>query len=280
MLALFQSVGAGHFVLTWRNMDGKVVQLRKFWQPFYIDRMAPELLAKAARNRLNLFLRPYSDSSSLIQLDDLTDARAAELSPLCFLTLKTSPAKSQAWIAIAATGDGGEDKDFRRRVKKAAQSDPMASGSVRWAGGRNFKPAYNPEKTGETDFPLVTITHAAPGRITTRETLEGQGLVAPAAPVPLMLPARAAGPKGWPDYAKALAGAPLRMDGKARDRSLADFVWCKIAMERFGHGEHETADRLMEVSAKAKEKGRGYADETALAAAQALTRNRAGQCSR
>ena len=144
MLELFTSIGAERFTLTWRNIAGNVVRLRKFWTPRYTHRMLPELLAEAGRDHYNLFIRPYCRSTSLIQLDDLTDERAAQLALLCFLTLKTSPAKSQAWIALSATGDANADREFRRRVKKAAKSDPMASGSVRVAGSRNFKPDYAP----------------------------------------------------------------------------------------------------------------------------------------
>ena len=244
----------------------------KFWTPPYIRRVLPELLSEAGRDHHNLFIRPYCRRTSLIQLDDLTDARAAELTPMCFLTLKTSATKSQAWIAIPASGDADGDKDLRRRVKKAAHSDPMASGSVRVAGSRNFKPAYAPERTGEKDFPVVTITHAASGRITTREILEGQGLLAPPpAGCSLMLP-RATGRRSdrWPDYQRCLDNAPLRMDGKARDRSLADVTWCKLAMELFRRSEEETAAELIRVSAKAQEKGEAYAKATARAAAQAL----------
>jgi hypothetical protein len=210
----------------------------KFWTPPYIRRVLPELLSEAGRDHHNLFIRPYCRRTSLIQIDDLTDARAAELTPMCFLTLKTSATKSQAWIAIPASGDADGDKGLRRRVKKAAHSDPMASGSVRVAGSRNFKPAYAPGRTGEKEFPVVTITHAAPGGITTRAMLEGQGLLAPLPPGPFMLP-RVIGRRSdrWPDYQRCLDHAPLRMDGKARDRSLADFFFCKLAMELFRRSE-------------------------------------------
>jgi len=278
MLEVFTSVGAERFTLTWRNMKGEVVRLRKFWTLRYIHQMLPELLSEAGRDHHNLFIRPYYRGTSLIQLDDLTDERAAELIPMCFLTLKTSAAKSQAWIAIPASGDAEGDKDVRRRVKKAVRSDPMASGSVRVAGSRNFKPDYAPGRTGEKEFPVVSITHAAPGRITTREALEGQGLLVPAPPGSSMLP-RASGRRSarWPDYQRCLDNAPLRMDGTARDRSLADFTWCKLAMELFRRSEEETAAELIRVSAKAQEKGEVYAKATAGAAARALARSERAQ---
>jgi hypothetical protein len=102
------------------------------WSVPYIHRMLPELLTEAERDRLNLSVRPYS-SASLIQLDDLPPEHAAELEAFSFMTLQTSTARAQAWISMPATGNPDDDRDFRRRVKKAARADPMASGSVRIA---------------------------------------------------------------------------------------------------------------------------------------------------
>jgi hypothetical protein len=51
--------------------------------------------------------------------------------------------------------------------------------------------------------------------------------------------ARAARGRYWPDYQQALRGAPLKGDG-TRDRSLADFMFCKWAAER-GWSIEETA---------------------------------------
>jgi hypothetical protein len=81
----------------------------------------------------------------------------------------------------------------------------------------------------------------------------------------------------WPDYQRSLRGAPLKSDGTP-DRSLADFMWCKWAIQR-GHSIEETADKLAEVSAKAQERirirgDRGYTLLTARNAAAAVERDR------
>jgi hypothetical protein len=52
-------------------------------------------------------------------------------------------------------------------------------------------------------------------------------------------------------------GAPKRKDGQ-RDRSRADFTFCKIALD-WGWGIEETAARLMQESDKAQENGEAYA---------------------
>jgi hypothetical protein len=266
MLVLFQSVGAERFVLTWRTMeDERIARVRKHWSTSYIHRMLPYLLTEAERDRLNLFIRPHSARTSLIQLDDLSQARAQQLIPVAFLTLQTSPAKAQAWIAIPAGQDADDDRDFRRRVKKAVRSDPMASGSVRIAGSLNFKPKYAP------DFPRVAITHGIPGLLASREALEARGLVA-AEPPPTVLLApvgRFRGRKAWPDYKQTLAGAPPNQTKSGPDRSLADFTWALTALS-WGWGPAEVTARLRQVSEKAAEQGERYAEMTAQQAARAL----------
>jgi hypothetical protein len=89
--------------------------------------------------------------------------------------------------------------------------------------------------------------------------------------------ARAARGRYWPDYQQALRGAPLKGDG-TRDRSLADFMFCKWAAERVWSIE-ETAAKLAEVSAKAQERiqlkaDAGYTLLTARNAAVAVERER------
>lgn len=265
MLDLFQSVSAEHFVLTWRTMDEQTACVRKHWSVPYIKRTLPGLLAEAERDRLNLFIRPYATSISLIQLDDLPPERAGELEAVSFVTLQTSPGKSQAWIAVPASDNPDDDRDFRRRVKKAARSDPMASGSVRLAGSLNFKPKYAP------DFPRVTVTHAAPGRIASKEALEARGLVATPEP-PAVFHAsqdRFRGRKAWPDYQQCLAGAPPNQSKSGPDRSLADFTWCLTALS-WGWEPAEVAIHLRQVSGKAAEQAERYAVSTTRQAARAL----------
>lgn len=267
MLELFQSVGAARFLLTWRGMGEQIARVRKHCSLFLIHRLLPELLAEAERDRLNLFVRPYSTRASLIQLDDLSETRARELTPIAFLTLTTSPRKAQAWIAVPAAGDPDDDRDFRRRVKKAAQSDPMASSSVRIAGSLNFKPKYTP------DFPRVTITHATPGLLTSREARKRKV----SSPPPLNHPPLCFSPlrgcfrgrKAWPDYQQTLAGAPPNQDKTGPDRSVADFTWRLTALS-WGWEPADVVIQLRQVSAKAATQRECYAVSTAQQAARAL----------
>lgn len=105
-------------------------------------------------------------------------------------------------------------------------TDANASGATRIAGSINFKRKYAP------NFPRVEILSQADG-ITERT------------PAPL---APTAPPQGlsrsgrWPDYQRALAGAPRKRDGSP-DRSKADYWWCRWAIER-GWSVDEVAERL------------------------------------
>jgi hypothetical protein len=167
-------------------------------------------------------------------------------------------------------------------VRRGAGADHSATGAVRIAGSKNFKQKYAPA------FPLIELVQVAAGRTVTTATLEKAGLlapwVAPAMPPPTSVPPsvfrqkpQASGPWYWPNYQQSLRGAPLKGDGTP-DRSLADFMWCKWAIQR-GHSIEATAEKLFEVSAKAQERrrlrgDRGYTLLTARNAAAAVARDR------
>jgi hypothetical protein len=156
-------------------------------------------------------------------------------------------------------------------LRKGTGADPTASGATRVAGSLNFKDKYAPE------FPRVAIRQANLGRVTEAAELERLGLVAAPEIVtepPRMSPARSR-PSGnnrkWPSYARCLDGAPLNSEETGPDTSRADFVWCMTAID-WGWSVQDTAARLMEESAKAKENGQGYANLTARNAALAVER--------
>ena len=230
--------------------------------------------------RGNLIVRPFSDTTAFIQLDDLTETKLDTVRPVAFLTVRTSPGNQQAWIAVPAFKSDQERKDFISRVKERATSDVSASGSVRLAGTSNFKPKYI------GNFPKVAVIDTAPGRITTPEALEVLGLVAPPKPYqpPTVVSFAASRKRGhlgkepeWPDYQRCLLGAPPASEGSGPSRSHADFFWCKMAAQR-GWSIEETAQKLLEVSEKAQERARcrdeGYALVTAQNAAAAAARGR------
>ena len=65
---------------------------------------------------------------------------------------------------------------------------------------------------------------------------------------------KTASPRKWPKYQDALGAAELK--GHAiSDRSMADFMWSKLAFDK-GWSIEEIAERLLEVSENAQEKAR------------------------
>jgi hypothetical protein len=129
----------------------------------------------------------------------------------------------------------------------------------------------------------VKIPHTNAGNVISLADLDKAGFVAaeepqqPPASVPRSnLPPRPATAKKWPSYQQSLDGAPRRGDG-SRDRSMADFMWSKWAVER-GWSIQDTAAKLLEVSEKAQENARrgdqGYTLLTARNAAAAVERER------
>lgn len=240
-----------------------------------LDKKTGDIVGQVRAGR-NLMVRPMSDTTAFIQLDDLIEAKLDRVRPVAFLTVRTSPGNCQAWLAVPSFASDQERKDFARRVKKQVSADSSATGSVRLAGTSNFKAKY------AGNFPKVAIIDAAPGRMTTPEVLESLGLVAPADPEPVVIPFKSSHrqsqlgmKRSWPDYERCVNAAPLAKDGDGPDRSKADYFWCKMAAQR-GWSIEETAEKLLEVSPKAQERARlhdeGYARVTAENAAVAAVR--------
>jgi RepB DNA-primase from phage plasmid len=278
MLEAFASVGAAAFDVTLLDIEGRE-------QGFQRNRSLDELrhsigrrLEAATGQQHSIVIRPRSTAALLIQLDDFTAEKAVPLAPHTFMTVCTSPNNFQVWLAVS---DGPKEteaaKQLRTRVRRGAGADQSATGAVRLVGSLNFKSRY------ATDFPVITLSQVSAGRMTTIEALDKANLIAPAPTTPPASvppqnpPARAARGRLWPDYQQALRGAPLKGDG-SHDRSLADFMFCKWAVQR-GWSIEETAEKLAEVSPKAQERMRvkadaGYTLLTARNAAAAVERDR------
>lgn len=189
MLDAFASVGARVFDLSITDINGNPVEgLQRTGESLaqLRRRIGQDLLA-AERNRHNVIIRPRSTTALLVQLDDFSPAKAAEIEPHAFLSICTSPGNGQVWLAIA---DGPKEsekeaaKNFRKRVRRGAGADKSATGATRISGSLNFKPHYAPE------FPLVTLTHTNRGKTITIAQLEQAELLAPAEePAPPLPPA-------------------------------------------------------------------------------------------
>ena len=283
MLDAFTSVGADRFHVTFTNIredetgffKNRTVPSMRYNLPAWVRRSArlrpitipatekePEQTILAGEN---LIVRPYTPPAVvLVQLDDLEQKQLERVRPTAFLTLQTSPGNYQAWLAVA-----GGDRDFTSRVKKGIGADLSASGSVRMAGTGNYKWRY------KADFPMVAIEEVHPGRIVTPAQLESMGLAAPAPPKQEQFASslRCSNDRprhlGWPSYERCMDEALAR----GRKRSSADFTFCCIAIDLFKRTPEETAEKLMELSTKARENGQDYAIGQAMRAAEKVALN-------
>ena len=290
MLSAFAGVGARVFDLSLTDLSGAPVKGLQC-PGISLEEICcsvERVLREAEHNQHNVIIRARSPTALLIQLDDFTAEKAAQIEPYAFMTVCTSPGNYQVWLAIS---DGPQESDretaklFRTWVRRGAEADHSATGAVRIAGSINFKQKYAPA------FPMIELARVDAGKTVTIAALEKAGLLISREAPPSLPPAtvppsvsrqkvQASGPWHWPDYQQSLRGAPLKGDGTP-DRSLADFMWCKWAIQR-GHGIKETAEKLAEVSAKAQERIRmrgdhGYTLLTARNAAAAVERDQERQ---
>lgn len=306
MLDVFASVGATAFDVSITDIDQNPVEglQRRRESIWTLRRRIARDLQDGASNQHSVIIRPRSTRALLVQLDDFTPEQAVKIERHSFMTITTSPGNCQVWIAVS---DGPKDPDesrpartdeekalrarqreaakvFRTRVRRGTGADHSATGATRIAGSINFKTKYAPE------FPVVSITSAHPGSMTTVAVLELAGLVAPreqTQPPPASVPRAKSsppgrvvtGPRNWPDWHDALrrqSPAYWKSDGTP-DRSLVDFMFAKWAIER-GNSIEATAERLGEVSPKAQEQIRsgdtGYTLLTARNAVKAVERDR------
>jgi hypothetical protein len=265
MVDLFASVGVERFELTHTNLDQELRGCRNGQTATGLKHSLPYLIPSSFRRLNNVILRPHnSKQSAYIQLDDLDAGKLERVKAAAFMVIETSPGNFQAWLAVKGAG-----KNEARRLRKGTGADPSASGATRVAGSANHKRKYAPK------FPIVRVTQAQAGRITTVHELDALGLLAPADP-PRPAPALSWSARAgkWPSYAKCLAHAPLagnasREEGNRKDISKADFTYALIALD-WGRTENSTVDRLMKLSDKAQENGLAYAQMTVRNAAAAI----------
>jgi hypothetical protein len=242
----------------------------------------PYLMANAPKRQNNIIIRPHDPQGvAVVPLDDLDSPKVSRLAPHSFMIIRTSPGKDgagnyQAWVAVKdAPADKEAGKDFERRLRKGAGADRTASGATRIAGSINFKLKY----ATLSAFSVIEITAAAAGRMVSVGELERAGLVAPREePRPaLQAYARPITPSGrpsrkkWPSYTFCLQHAPMANGEDRPDTSRADFTWCRTAIE-WGWSIQDTANRLMELSSKARQNGERYAMLTATNAAASVER--------
>ena len=195
---------------------------------------------------------PPESQVKLIQLDDFSHEKRAELEALAFIGYRTSEKKEQAFVAVRLPDSKNETE--RLRVRKSLieyfGADKNATGAGRFPGSKNTK--YNPA------FP-VSVTFSKPGRVIEYSQIEHLLLPAPAPIQPRSY--KPSSHRPFPDWETEAARQPTRV--------LADWHWTLKALDR-ERGIDETIDELLQVSTKAQKKGRKYAADTVKHAAAAM----------
>jgi len=270
MIEALRSVGVPAFNLTRTDINGHVAPegYRPGRSIEAMRLLLPAWIRLAWEFEQSLIVRAHKPAGGVIaQLDDLKVGQIDRVREMAFLTVETSRGNFQVWIAI----EGG-DEAFVKRLIKGIGSDPRANCSGRVAGSPNVKLKYAP------DFPMVRIVGLQPGRTVTPAELESLGLITAPAAARALVPVHFRGSdvsRGWPDYDQCLRGAPPRADGLP-DRSRADYLWCKWAIER-GQSMDAVQVRLPEVSEKARHESRhgnrNYVQRTVNAATKAAVRS-------
>src|SRR5262249_20761703 len=217
------------------------------------------LIGDAERGGVSLIPRARGP---VLQLDDCDINTAILLDPFAFLTVETSRANYQCWLAF---NDNADKDAVRNRLFKGLRDllpgskvNHGAGGATRWPGSINFKP--------ERDGFRVRVHSANPGRIMTPSELEEAGLLADPPPE-TELQAIPDSPRGnwWPDWKRCLADkeAQAKNENIKREshRSEADAAFACLSL-RYGHSEQAIAAKLLEVSERAKQSGPDYAERT------------------
>jgi hypothetical protein len=276
MLDLYASAGATRLDVTWTTdwqhegdaswaaIKKKKLRFRRGVSLHDFAEALPRILDAAERRRHNVIIRPDGDDRTFIQLDDLTADKLPRIAPPVLLILQTSPASFQAWLAL----QGGEDREFTRRLKDGTGADVNATGATRIAGSLNFKPEHAP------DFPSVAIHVGQPGRMTSAAELEQLGLVAAKRPEPP--PYRPPAPlyrSKMPSYAICLDRAPLAPSGDGPDRSKADLSFAMTAFQ-WGNDPRDIERALMdEPESKSHQRGEKFAQELVRTAVRFVREN-------
>jgi hypothetical protein len=204
-----------------------------------------ELIGDAERGGVSLVARVRGP---VLQIDDCNAEVALLLEPFSFFVEETSANSFQVWLAFRDEWDKAEvaARLFVRLRELKLEGNPGAGGATRWPGSVNAKPSRNGWR--------VRVDSVNPSRFVTPSELEDVGLLGdPPSPVELDWQPDGA-PRAWPDYDRCLKD-------KDGDRSKADAQFVFFALTR-NRTPEEIAEKLVEVSTKAKEKGEKYINRT------------------
>jgi hypothetical protein len=253
MVVAFESAGARSFDVTITDEQKQCQEFISGMDAEHLKAILPDLLTRTEQRHLNLIVRPRSIGAQLLQLDDLNQRDVERLAGYAFLTLETSPASYQAWLAIDS-----QDTTMKQRLRKQIEFDAGANGAVRVAGSLNVKPHH---RRADGTYPRVRLVEVEPGLLSVPAELERAGLLAPPETPPCVSHLSPLGelkiPASLPDYDMSIA--PASQTGQP-DRSRYDISWTMKALRR-GCDPHDVLNGLRVNSPKAAARSK-YAEKT------------------
>lgn len=261
MLSAFMSVGISNFGVTRKNVIGEVVSYRKIDANRLLGRLS-KMLEDAERECHSVIVRPFykcETSLTIVQADDLDEARKERITPFAFCVTETSPANFQAFLCVLPGDDYRHGLSWiRRHVNAALDADSGATCAARLAGTLNTKQVHC---RSDGSYPRVRLIHVKAARVVKTVELREAGLFVDVQPSPKRMPyipapndGRFTRARRLPSYEKALASVQLKDDGKP-DRSAADLLFAVTCL-RWSPSipKEEIASLLMRHSEKAQER--------------------------
>jgi len=247
-LEAFESVNSPAELIIFKNDETKEAESTQRMTSDEFRAALPDLIEDARQGGVSLIVRV---GGIVQQIGDLNDEALELLRPYAFIGYPTSPGNSQVWLAFKQP----EDRDCRyrllARVKEVCpEANFEANGATRWPGSINFKPGRDQWRIG--------LTFTNPGRFVSPADLEDAGLLADPAPGAQWEYDPDGTPGTWPDYDRCVEDTTLN---GVCDRSRADWRFVCYALKRWNKPK-DIAEKLLEVSERAKESGAKYVNRT------------------
>jgi hypothetical protein len=277
MIAAFARAGCDQFDVTLKSLDGEKKHFRRNVSCTRLKSGLADLIKMAEHDLLSIIVRPHSKSVAFIQLDDISEAIASQLTPHSCCVLETSEGNYQAFVAVVRL-DRTAKETVRNALIDTTSADRGASGAVRLAGTYNFK---QQRRRNDGSYPRVRLISVGAGKILSVPELISAGLIKPqisvvpqsAVPKPKKPPRR----RIFPSYEKAMLHVRRKEDG-TMDRSAVDLLFAVTCLD-WQITIEETIKLLHTHSPKAAERYDDYVERT-VARAQAVLEKRMAGASR
>ena len=275
MIAAFARAGCEQFDVTLKSLTGEKKHFRRNVSCKRLKSDLDDLIKMAEHDLLSIIVRPHSKSVVFIQLDDISEAVASQLTPYSCCVLETSESNYQVFLAVVSL-DRSAKETVRTALIDTTFADKGASGAVRLAGTSNFK---QQRRRNDGSYPRVRLVSVGTGRILSVPELISAGLIKPQlSAVPQSVVAKFKKPRRriFPSYEKAMLHVRRKEDGTI-DRSAVDLLFAVTCLD-WQITTEETIKLLHKHSPKAAERYDDYTERT-VARAQVLVEKRTARAS-